>query len=681
MKKGKFKQILALVLTAATVTAPLLGCQNGGEQKESENTAESTEPATDGETAPSEEPTVSGTEPVLVYDFESVDGVTVKNTGSGDDTSSDGKLCGKARIGTAASAGVPGADANGHVLVLDGSANTYFEFPQGFFDGRNKMTITMDVKSDSADGNFFTFTYGKSDAIYDFLRIRGSSIYNAITNNSWGAETSISSSRGADVGVWQNVALVINGRNRELYVDGILRASGQVALQTGSLGKDLLAYLGKSFYSGDSYFKGAFDNVKVYDRVLTKAEIRSALNMNGEAIYDITSKKSQFTWTLDEENKEIVFCFLKNGNSKDMANVDLIFDLGADASIKDLKDTYDLTKENEITLTYEGKETVYKLIAKIGVNPVLNGEFADPDIDRFNGKYYIYPTTDGFAGWSGYQFHCFSSDDMINWKDEGIILDVRNNDVDAEDNANGKPGVPWATGSAWAPTIEEKNGKYYFYFCAKRSDGVSCIGAAVADSPTGPFRAMDEPLLTPEICAKEANINGGQTIDPSIYTEDGVSYMLFGNGYGAIVQLGDDMTSIVPGTMHRYSGTTDLRESITVVKRNGVYHFTWSCDDTGSENYHVNYGTSSSLYGTISYKGTILSKEPEAGILGTGHHSILYIPETDEYFICYHRFVTPVDRYPGDHGVHRETCIDRLTFDSETGLMNRVIPTHSSILE
>ena len=57
MKKGKFKQILALVLTAATVTAPLLGCQNGGEQKESENTAESTEPATDGETAPSEEPT------------------------------------------------------------------------------------------------------------------------------------------------------------------------------------------------------------------------------------------------------------------------------------------------------------------------------------------------------------------------------------------------------------------------------------------------------------------------------------------------------------------------------------------------------------------------------------------------------------------------------------------------
>ncbi len=309
-------------------------------------------------------------------------------------------------------------------------------------------------------------------------------------------------------------------------------------------------------------------------------------------------------------------------------------------------------------------------------NPVLNGEFADPDLHRFGGRYYIYPTTDGHPGWSGWQFHCFSSDDMRSWRDEGVILDVKNSETDGEKNENGIPGVPWAVGSAWAPTIGERGGKYYFYFCAKRPDGASCIGAACADSPTGPFTACPEPLITPELCRDMAGIHGGQTIDPSVFEDGGRYYLLFGNGYGAIVGLADDMTSVLPGTMHRYEGTYDLRESIIAVKHGGKYHFTWSCDDTGSENYHINYGTSDTLYGKIEYVGTLLEKRPEENILGTGHHSILHIPETDEYYICYHRFATPLGRYREGLGFHRETCIDRLTFDARTGLMKKVIPTN-----
>lgn len=310
------------------------------------------------------------------------------------------------------------------------------------------------------------------------------------------------------------------------------------------------------------------------------------------------------------------------------------------------------------------------------VNPILRGEFADPDLHRFGGRYYIYPTTDGIDGWGGWQFHCFSSDDLSEWRDEGIILDVKNDSVIGSENENGAPGVPWAVGNAWAPTIGEHGGRYYYYFCAKRPDGVSCIGAAVSDSPTGPFRADSEPLLSPEICRREAGVEHGQTIDPWFYEEDGKAYLLFGNGYGAVVELDETLTHIVPGTMHRYRGTYDLRESLIVVKRGDTYHFTWSCDDTGSENYHVNYGTSHSLYGDIEYRGTILEKRPGDGILGTGHHSILHLPETDEYFICYHRFATPIGKYTGGFGFHRETCIDRLYFDGETGLILPVTPTN-----
>ncbi len=229
---------------------------------------------------------------------------------------------------------------------------------------------------------------------------------------------------------------------------------------------------------------------------------------------------------------------------------------------------------------------------------------------------------------------------MINWVDEGVIVDVASNDTVAGTNENGVDiaGVPWAVGSAWAPTIEEKNGSYYFYFCAKESNGKSAIGVAVSDSPNGPFVAEETPLVTMELCSQNG-VSMGQTIDPSIFTDPdtGKSYMLFGNGSAAIVELSEDMISLVPDTMQNLEGAKDFREAITVTKRDGVYHFTWSCDDTGSANYHVNYGTSDSLYGPITFQKTILSKDASESILGTGHHSILQIPGKDEYYIAYHR--------------------------------------------
>lgn len=90
-------------------------------------------------------------------------------------------------------------------------------------------------------------------------------------------------------------------------------------------------------------------------------------------------------------------------------------------------------------------------------NPILKGYYADPEImySYKTRKYYIYPTSDGFKDWGGYYFKTFSSEDLINWKDEGVILDL-------------KKDVPWAGRNAWAPCIIEKRGneegiyKYYF---------------------------------------------------------------------------------------------------------------------------------------------------------------------------------------------------------------------------
>ena len=108
-------------------------------------------------------------------------------------------------------------------------------------------------------------------------------------------------------------------------------------------------------------------------------------------------------------------------------------------------------------------------------NPVLTGFYADPDVLYSNKthKYYIYPTSDGFDGWSGYYFKTFSSENLKDWKDEGVILDL-------------KKDVSWANRNAWAPCIEEKKidgkYKYFYYFTAAQK-----IGVAVADDPAGPF--------------------------------------------------------------------------------------------------------------------------------------------------------------------------------------------------
>jgi len=108
-------------------------------------------------------------------------------------------------------------------------------------------------------------------------------------------------------------------------------------------------------------------------------------------------------------------------------------------------------------------------------SPVLPGFNADPNIAVFGDTYYIYATTDGIAGWGSTTFSAWSSKDLVTWKNEGVILDLG-------------PDVSLADSRAWAPTIAEKNGKYYFYFCTDTN-----IGAAVADSPTGPFTDSGAP--------------------------------------------------------------------------------------------------------------------------------------------------------------------------------------------
>lgn len=304
---------------------------------------------------------------------------------------------------------------------------------------------------------------------------------------------------------------------------------------------------------------------------------------------------------------------------------------------------------------------------KVNNNPVLEGYYADPEILYSNKtkKYYIYPTSDGFDGWSGNYFKTFSSDNLKDWKDEGIILDLRKD-------------VSWANRNAWAPCIVEKKIKgkyqYFYYFTAAQK-----IGVAVSDNPAGPFKDIGKALIS----TRPEGVKGGQEIDPDVFTDpkSGKSYLYWGNGYMAVAELNPDMISIKEGTTKVITVDDTFREGTYIIYRKGTYYFLWSEDDTRSPNYKVRYGTSKSPLGPIEIpkNNIVIQGKPEVGIHATGHNSVLQIPNKDEWYLVYHRFSYPTGIKMGDAGgFHREVCIDKLDFNPD-GTIKEVIPTHTGV--
>jgi beta-xylosidase len=296
-------------------------------------------------------------------------------------------------------------------------------------------------------------------------------------------------------------------------------------------------------------------------------------------------------------------------------------------------------------------------------SPVLPGFYADPNIAIFGDNYYIYPTTDGVPGWGGNTFYVWKSLDLVSWtrSNEPIIT------------LGGTSGnVPWTTGNAWAPTIIERDGKYYFYFSGQNPTfDRKTIGVAVADSPEGPFTAQPTAFIL-----NSGNLTTGQAIDSAAFKDPttGKYYLFWGNGTPALyAELADNMLSLKNGTTRAITGLTDFREGIFLNYRDGLFHLTYSVDDTRSENYRVGYATSTNVNGPWTYRGIILQKDVSQGILGTGHSSIVNVPDTDDWYICYHRFAIP-----GGNGTMREVTVDRVYFD-EDGLIKPVIPTLTSV--
>jgi beta-xylosidase len=314
------------------------------------------------------------------------------------------------------------------------------------------------------------------------------------------------------------------------------------------------------------------------------------------------------------------------------------------------------------------------LTAGVGyaANPIVKGWYADPEIHVFEGRYWIYPTYSDHDGASrapsrftpaqeqarkqrmvrpsyGFQtfFDAFSSPDMVNWTRHERVLDVEN--------------IDWAAYAIWAPSAIHANGRYYLFFSANdiQSDKeLGGIGLAVADRPEGPFRdALGKPLIG-------TFHNGAQPIDPFAFRDrDGQVYLFYGGwGHCNVVRLSADLRSIVPhpdGSMFKEITPPGYVEGSFMIERKGVYYLMWSEGGWTGPDYSVAYAMGSSPTGPFKPMGKILAQDMRIA-RGAGHHSVVNVPGTDEWYIAYHR--RPLNETRGER---RQLAIDRMTFNAD----------------
>jgi hypothetical protein len=287
-------------------------------------------------------------------------------------------------------------------------------------------------------------------------------------------------------------------------------------------------------------------------------------------------------------------------------------------------------------------------------NPIIRNQFtADPTARLFKGEIYVFPSHDIPApadfkrkDWFCMEdYHVFSSSNLTDWKDHGMILNQKNvNWVDA------------ATYSMWAPDCVERNGKYYLYFPANVKSGVGRgfgIGVAIADDPAGPYVPQAEPVK---------DVHG---IDPNVLIDkDGKAYLYWSQGNIYVARLKDDMLSLdsEPKIVGDLPGQ-GLKEGPFVFERNGVYYMTYPHVQNKTE--RLEYAIGDNPMGPFKVTGVIMDESPTG--CWTNHHSV--ISYNNQWYLFYHHN----DLSP-KFDKNRSVRVDSLFFNSDNTI-RKVVPT------
>ncbi|MCX7725876.1 MAG: glycoside hydrolase family 43 protein [Chitinispirillaceae bacterium] len=292
---------------------------------------------------------------------------------------------------------------------------------------------------------------------------------------------------------------------------------------------------------------------------------------------------------------------------------------------------------------------LYLLLIKIGIskgeNPIVQTIYtADPAPLVYNDTLFVYTTHDEDTIVNNFftmrDWRCYSTTDMVNWRDRGRVASLKD--------------FKWVTADngAWAPHCIYRNGKFYLY-CPIHTKG---IGVLVSEKPDGPFRdPLGKPLIN----------NSSADIDPAVFIDDdGQAYLYWGNPDCMYVRLNNDMISysgnIVKhpmtvesfGPRSKNDRPTSYEEGPWLYKRNSLYYLVFAA---GPLPEHLAYATSTSPIGPWKYRGVVM---PQQGGSFTNHPGI--IEYKGNWYLFYHNA-----DLPGGGGFHRSVCVEKFEYNPD----------------
>ena len=276
-------------------------------------------------------------------------------------------------------------------------------------------------------------------------------------------------------------------------------------------------------------------------------------------------------------------------------------------------------------------------------NPIVQNYYADPESRVYNDRVYLY-VTKSLPFEEQLNIDLVTTGDLENFEVHKDILDMST-----------YAGVRKAV---WAPTVVDKDGKYYIIFAAnnilsENETGGLYIG--VCDNPSGPFKnvfADGKPLIN-------KIYNRAQPIDAHFFKDDdGTIYLLYGGwGHLMVCIMNETMDGFVSVPEPCFDGIAkeitpeNYVEAPYVMKINNKYHLMYSTGEWSKGTYMVKAGVSDNIFDGFEFYNDILISGELAD--GPGHNSAFFF--RGQHYIAYHR------RIIGDEVAHhRLLCIDKI---------------------
>ncbi len=301
--------------------------------------------------------------------------------------------------------------------------------------------------------------------------------------------------------------------------------------------------------------------------------------------------------------------------------------------------------------------------ASLADNPIVQTNYtSDPAPFVNNGTMYVVTTHDenvagtpctAVAGYTLCKWYTFSSTDMVNWTDHGVVAQWST--------------FSWAATAAWAPQAIPRNGKYYIYVPVNNKSGATNIGVGVATSPTGPYTDAKGSALVTAGCS-----GGTGDIDPTVFIDDdGQAYLYFGRSVPGYVKLNSDMISysgsVQCPTVNTQSfgpavGTdfpSQYEEGPWIMKHGSTYILAYAANDIPED---ISYSKATAPGGPFTYVGTIMKA---TGASFTNHTGIMDF-NGHSYFFYHNGALKSGGSVPSNgDGYHRSVCLEEFTYNAD----------------